>query len=1271
MALDFLEDIYDVSKLIFNMKRCVESANCSDTWLFSQNWNGSAEGIRKIYNQYIAANNPHAYEIKRIVDSVRENINNPMLCSGIIENDFIPELYRIIDEFGKIDVEEDVLHFTSTKSGLITIQNTRTGRYWHSIVDPLQEAWDKANLLYTPNVNSVVIMGCGLGYLAYQLWKKSFESAHIYIFETNPKMIEYAREFGVLDWINPDQVTIYSDEDPDRLFNKVATFDSDYSRSLYFIADWVTDDADDELRQRLKDFTENQKAAIRYAERFDVNYYNNVSLFKGTIEDLKETQSSINAMRNNEFIVVAAGPSLNKQMDYLRSMQGKKTIIAVDGALKKLLANDIHPDYVTALDPNKTLMHYLDGIEEQTEGITLIADSVVYWQYIANYKGPIYRVCSSDSKLNVADKDKYGIPDLGYHGTVSGLAIEEAVYFGAETVELIGLDLAFPGGKHHADGIGVNTSDRMDGDIMVTSVTGELVGTNATFEKFIREIEIQIERYPNITFVDLSDSGAYIKGTYCGRWYETLPAVCDAKIFFDKLAEDSILSWDEKYYVIRQYYHRLRTQEALSEVDIISSGIFNNIYGKVRSEFVPQVNIENYGERSNSTEFILLITPMYNIADAATRQMLEDAEKFQNTHGFKVIIVNTYEYLCGRLVALREKAEAVESDVVLNEQIVYMGNRYSYVDCDTAMPDAAYIEKVCSTLASYNIRGIISYDPLSLFAEICKKIGYVEYRYGYFTDNSLENDINPVSDEAPTSLGRVEGFIEQIVNVMSKGEDAWLEEDSSLFSDISSYDFDEKDIEELKVIFKKMIKEAVEKEEVNKVVLYYSYLFKIDYDAECLGSFLDYLLSNESIGFMNLDFIYQQIVAEIFLHSELKNTDNDIKVQKLLEKCVKLLEVQIPSELLDPIDREDRNEDFVLVTTGQFISTQHGPTKSALDRCSILRNELHKKVMLINTAELIQIIGNMPFYDVHTPNYIAELSEREYVEWQGNLIPFYQCSFGMPGVELTIELLKFIRNNKPLFVLEIGSGSVFTALVSRILPVLSDAMVPSQIGYFCTQAITCSKNPDENDRRWMQACGINSERVIHNLFTWKLKESGETHTREEAGIAEDAFCIALVGARLDVELTDEFLDFIEANLRDNYCYVLLGRCNEFAKKMEKHPNLAGHMIHLGFVNDTQSYLRLCNVYLNPPRKGGGFSAVEAMINGIPVVALNFGDVAIAAGEEMCCKDMKEIAERITRFADDEEFYQLISAKSKERALMLQDSEGIFGKTLTEFIDKFV
>lgn len=727
MALEFLEEIYEISKMIFRMKMCVECCNCGDIWMFSQEWNSCAEGIRSLYNDYLENKNPMADEIRVLVDEVRTNINNTMYCGAIIEERFIPFLYKIVEGAGNIDVEEDGYHFVSSKSGLLTMQSTVSGNYWHSLIDPLKEAWDKGSLLFRPNAKNIVIMGCGLGYLAYQLWRKSFESAHIYILENNPKMIDYARDFGVLNWINQEDVTIVLEESIDDLFCKFVTFDVDMSKSIFVIADWMVEGVDEKLKQQMFDYIENQKASIRYDARFNVNYYSNVDVFAGSLSELKKVQTEKN--KDGQFIVVAAGPSLNKQMDYLREVQNEKIIVAVDGALKKLLANGIKPDYVTAIDPNKSLMHYLDGIEDQTEDITLIADSVTYWEYINHYRGPVYRVICADCKLNISDKAKFDIPDLGYHGTVSGLAIEVAAYFGAKIIELIGLDLSFPGGKHHADGIGVDTSNKVVGELLVKSVTGEMVETNPTFEKFIREIEVQIENHKDIKFINKSDSGAYIRGAFIGRWYEQFPAIDNAKNYFDKLADEGILSWNEKYFILRQYYNFLR-DKGMSNSEIITSGIFDCAYNKICFAFNTLVNLQQNRRKAESKRFILLIVSQYSINDETTIRMLEDAEKFHNQFGYNVIIVNTNEYLGGERTSIDGIIENTDADIVLNDSVVYMGNRYPYIMCNVSMPNIEYIEKVCGSLLEYNIDGIVSYDSMSLFAETCKRLGMVEYRYG-------------------------------------------------------------------------------------------------------------------------------------------------------------------------------------------------------------------------------------------------------------------------------------------------------------------------------------------------------------------------------------------------------------------------------------------------------------------------------------------------------------------------------------------------------------
>lgn len=519
--------------------------------------------------------------------------------------------------------------------------------------------------------------------------------------------------------------------------------------------------------------------------------------------------------------------------------------------------------------------------------------------------------------------------------------------------------------------------------------------------------------------------------------------------------------------------------------------------------------------------------------------------------------------------------------------------------------------------------------------------------------------------------GKAKEYISRVLNVLTAGEDEWYKDDSPVLTELCEPEYSRQDIDDIRKLILQILSISLENTNERIVIFCYSFLIKTGNDSEYLEKFIDYLLEIPNPSYLRLDFILRQIGGTLFRNNKYKNVDIDIKMQKLLERCIQTTETYIPKELLDPINVGQRDSNLVIVITSQYLDIEHGPTKSALDRCYIIKKVMDKNVLLINTAELLQIAGATPFYRVHTPNYVEKNIELDHVIWKDVKIPFFQSEWGMPRVDMLIELLKFVRKCKPLYVLEIGTGSILASLISRFIPVLSDSMVPSTIGYFTTQAITCSKKITDDDLTWMQACNIGDGSIINGTFTMKVKPSTEHHTRKEVGIPQDAFCVALVGARLDSELTDDFLKRLEEHISDNLYYVLMGICKTYKEKIMRHPRLINHVKYLGFVNDTQSILKLCDVYMNPPRTGGGFSVTEAMINGIPPISLNYGDVSIAAGEDFCSDSVDEMFECLNKYITDKEFYQYMSQKALKRGELLQDSERFFVENVNIFVERFV
>ena len=83
-------------------------------------------------------------------------------------------------------------------------------------------------------------------------------------------------------------------------------------------------------------------------------------------------------------------------------------------------------------------------------------------------------------------------------------------------------------------------------------------------------------------------------------------------------------------------------------------------------------------------------------------------------------------------------------------------------------------------------------------------------------------------------------------------------------------------------------------------------------------------------------------------------------------------------------------------------------------------------------------------------------------------------------------------------------------------------------------------------------------------------------------------------------------------------------------------------------------MEICDLYVNPPRIGGGYSIAEAFSKGVPGVTLNYGDVAAASGKDFIVNTLEEMNERILRFKNEKEYYQKMSQKSLERCKLLFD-----------------
>lgn len=462
-----------------------------------------------------------------------------------------------------------------------------------------------------------------------------------------------------------------------------------------------------------------------------------------------------------------------------------------------------------------------------------------------------------------------------------------------------------------------------------------------------------------------------------------------------------------------------------------------------------------------------------------------------------------------------------------------------------------------------------------------------------------------------------------------------------------------------------LVQKEIPEEFPHVFVWWYSVLMGMRKDANVFRKFVENVRKRQEAFSPNTRyFLFYQLKSYWFRFQILDSLEVKEDLWKFFVETMESFTQRLHCPL-EPIPEEERNPELALVITEQFVEVQHGPTKTALDRCKALMTGLGKNVVLMNTMEVNSTLGEIPFLSAMKGYHLKEMRNEKQKEWKGVQVPYFQCSEEMPDMETLDTMLSEIRRMAPSLVIAIGGSGALVNLVNRMIPVLTIGLCPSELEFTTTKYQALGRPLAEEDRELLRRMYYGEDSVIESIFTSDLKQQTEHITRAEIGLPEDGFLMAVVGTRLDVEVTDAFLKMVESALQDGMYLVFIGVFDAFSSVFERHPRLRKQAILLGYCQDILSRIELCDLYLNPIRKGGGTSCVEALFKGVPVVSVDYGDVSINVGKDFCVKDYPEMAEKIEKYYCDSDFYQEMSGKARRRSEILLNTEKEFLRIIEE------
>lgn len=265
-------------------------------------------------------------------------------------------------------------------------------------------------------------------------------------------------------------------------------------------------------------------------------------------------------------VIVCAGPSLDKNIQELKKIQGRALIIVVDAALRAVMRAGIHPDLVCTVDPNPPERFFTDL---DLCGLTWCCENASKPEIIRKYGERVYYFGYFEKGWNqmISEMLGYGFPVLPTGGSVSSIAFAMALYFGFRKIVFMGQDLAFTGGKSHTSGIegalGDNDKYIKSRCLMeVEGIDGTMLQTDFQmwyykqwFEKAIRD------GGDRMRVIDATEGGAKIEGTENMKMSEVVAGECPAEFDFRKIEQaiPSAFSVEEQQ-KLEKAYRNLKLQ---------------------------------------------------------------------------------------------------------------------------------------------------------------------------------------------------------------------------------------------------------------------------------------------------------------------------------------------------------------------------------------------------------------------------------------------------------------------------------------------------------------------------------------------------------------------------------------------------------------------------------------------------------------------------------------------------------------------------------------
>lgn len=464
----------------------------------------------------------------------------------------------------------------------------------------------------------------------------------------------------------------------------------------------------------------------------------------------------------------------------------------------------------------------------------------------------------------------------------------------------------------------------------------------------------------------------------------------------------------------------------------------------------------------------------------------------------------------------------------------------------------------------------------------------------------------------------------------------------------------------------------------NSVELYLfilSYLMQLLNDKRIVDLIVEILNSENELTLVNKINILGQLNRSIWLCKVDMSEVEKSKMQLLLFKKQLREVLGKLNQNIAYIPYDARNHNRIIMLIEPMLGARHAPTKKMANIYNYLESLGYDVYVYATNYKLIQMVEMTYWWKAAVTNALFEENTEFRLDYYGVQIKGCYVMYSEDNYfDIIRSIREEIRQFNPAFVLTIGDSNILGDSCQEFTDVVT-------MGCTNTVPITASRiiaryfaNTKEIMKMFEQ-CLEEEQTVIEYIHADELElpEKSE-YTRELLKMGENDFVIVIAGHRLDDEVTQDIIDILNIILEKEWqCKVLfIGDCKVLKNKLTQ--NLYWNRFR--FVGETENFratIALGDLFLNPPRKGGGTGALYAAQSGVPVLTLGNCDVAYI-GERVVCDKLEDMPEIVHRYIYDEKFMREQKEYCKQQAKGMTNIDNIaqtkkFCEEVINFIKK--